>query len=53
MIEPFEKAKELLRTKPLPKDIIKQLDELREDVPADRLEDFDWYYEAAMVAEGD
>ena len=45
----FEKAKALVNTRPLPADIVSQLDALRKTVPAKDLDDFYWFYESAKL----
>jgi hypothetical protein len=42
----FQLAVELLRIEPIPKDIIKQLDELRKDIPNEEFELYDQLYDS-------
>ena len=48
----FQKAADLVNQRPIPADLVEQLDQLRETVPEADLAEFDWFYEAAMQAPG-
>jgi hypothetical protein len=49
MSEAFEKAEKLIQAKPMPDDVIEQLDELMVEVDIGELPDFMWLYEAAEL----
>lgn len=49
MSKAFEKAQKLVQAKPMPDDVIEQLDELMVEVDIDELPDFMWLYEAAEL----
>lgn len=48
--EIFAKARAICQ-EPIPADAKAQLDALRDQLPADRRDDFDWFYEALFVAQ--
>jgi hypothetical protein len=47
----FQRATELINTRPLPADIIEQLDALRAKTPREFRDRFDWFYEGAEAAD--
>lgn len=46
----FDQAEKLLNTRPLPVDILRQLDRLEEETPEDQVDTFQHYFEAAYMA---
>lgn len=49
MSQAFEQAQKLVQSKPMPDDVIDQLDELMVEIDIDELPDFMWLYEAAEL----
>lgn len=47
----FKEAENICKS-PIPKNAAEQLDKLRLEVPEEKLDEFDWFYESAVWIEG-